>query len=59
MTNETESKQNDIATEEAVSEPVEDAVKAFEETAEQEETADSEVVIDLMNKMTLPPKKLC
>ena len=43
---ETESKQNDIATEEAVSEPVEDAVKAFEEIAEQEETADSEAEID-------------
>ena len=34
--------QNDTATEEAASEPVEDAVKAFEEIAEQEETADSE-----------------
>ena len=32
---------NDTATEEPISEPVEDAVKAFEEIAEQEETADS------------------
>ena len=37
-----DSEQNDTATEEAASEPVEDAVKAFEEIAEQEETADSE-----------------
>ena len=39
---EAESEQNDIATEEPVSEPVEDAVKAFEEIAEQKETADIE-----------------
>ncbi|MDW2999370.1 hypothetical protein R8C30_15975, partial [Faecalibacterium prausnitzii] len=39
---EIEDDQNYLATEEPVSEPVEDAVKAFEEIAEQEETADSE-----------------
>ena len=44
----TESEQNDTATEEAVSEPVEDAVKVFEEIAQQEETADS-VINDEQN----------